>query len=254
MKFKSLLIFALFLTFPMLSFQHTSAPDPEDFAKKLLELIRKNNKEEYLKSFSITYQDVLYMRNIVENDVHVSPEEKAEWSRKLEDTTKLTNINEALNEGYNQVMEWVRKESINLNELEYVRMYYKMDYEQRGHVHVLERVLLFVKFKEKYYCLGVSQVAYLNGRWAFGEIREINEYDQYLEYAEGGYGNNADDYDSYGLDSTSVDTAMAAPDEYYEIDSAAAEPVLTKKQQKLEKKIAAQQKKLCKLLDEKYKE
>jgi len=241
------------------SFMNEEMPNPEDYAKKLVETLRKNDKQEYLKAFEFTTKDYHWLHDRMQNDAHVSDENRNEWNRKFSDTTEiLDDMNRMLNNSYDEISEWVKAENINLNELQYQRIYYELEYEQRITIHIIDESIVVVKHKEKYYGISVRDAGYVNGRWVLGRISSISEYDQYFESVYGGYGNSYD-YES-------VDTAMAAPADTVAIsadaivDSAYAMPMyeensmLTKKQLKLKAKIAKKEKELFKLYDDLYKE
>jgi len=243
----SVTLFTLF--FISSSYRNSQPPNPEEFAKGLVELLKKNEKPTYLKAYLMNTSDLNWIVNQMNSSPFITNEEKENFVKNFGDTTELNRMNGSLERGYSEFEEWVQQENINLNDLEYVQFDYELKYKHRTPFYILDDSELFVKHKDQYYRIRIDESAFINGRWVSGRIKGVDKSDQYLhdEY----YGYN----EYYGADTTAVAVTEAPPEEEYQIDSVAVidEQVLTKKQQKLEKKIDAQQKKLWKLIDQRYK-
>lgn len=241
----SVILFALF--FISSAYRTPTTPDPEEFAAKFIALIKKKDKQAFIDSYSMKGSDMKWLMDQIYNIPYVDSTAKANYASNFSDTSRLQHDNKRVEESYNKIMEWIQNENINVEDLEYVQLDYELRFGPHRAFYALDDSQLYVKHKDKFYCFRLDDSAYINGRWIAGKVKEISPRDQYLneEYSGNEYA---------GADSTATVVVMeTSPEEKFEPDSTALEPELTKKQQKLERKIQAQQKKLWKLLDEKYK-
>ena len=217
-------------------------PDPASFSKLFVETIKKNNQDLYVKTFEMSDADFDWLMKTCLANPYLSEEKKADFQQEFSDIPGIRNkMNTQLIENFTIIQQWIKDDTINISNIEFVDFYYDMEYNRRSPFYILDNADLYVKHGTKYYKINMDDVAFVNNQWKYGEIDGIQEVDKNLNYIYR--------YDDYVTDSVAVaydttvayavDTAYAEP--AYEEDYYGYEPELTEKQSK---KVAKIQKKI----------
>ena len=251
---KIALLFAVCLsTFALFA---ASPPDPFLFSTKLLQTLKQNDREFYIRSFEITGGDLAVLITNALTNPYMSDRER---ERMQEDMLNKENISERikgqLDRNFTIIQEWAARDTINLAAIEFVDFYFELELKRNTPFYVIDNGSLFVKHGAKFYKLSVEDAAFINGQWKYGEIDGIHEVDSKLNYI--------DEYDDYVYDA--VDTAAVAYDTTVAYDTAAVEPYYedpyyypdlsekqSKKMNKIQKKIDALNEKKEKIYESVY--
>jgi hypothetical protein len=230
-------------------------PDPTVFSKLFVETIKKNNQDLYIKTFEMSDADFDWLLKTCLANPYLSEEKKADFQQEFSDVANIRNkTNEQLAKNFSIIEQWIKDDTININNIEFVDFYYELEYKRRSPFYILDNADLFIKHGTKYYKINMDDVAFVNNQWKYGEIDGIQEVDQNLNYIY-----RYDDYSYATTDSAAVayDTTVAyaadtayAVEPAYEEDYYGYEPELTEKQSKKAAKI---QKKIDALYAEKDK-
>lgn len=225
-------------------------PNPEDYTKLFLEVIRKNDRQLYLNTFSVNKDDIGWMYMGLANNPFSTPEDKQYLNLKLTDSSEfIRNTNNELNEGYDNLVNWKETNQIELSQVEYLTVDYEIAHDPKKPFYLCEDLNIYVKYQDKYFRIAIDEAIYLNGKWRHGKIVDISESDQYLMRIKKYDSEEAYDVDSMvayaDTGSVYADTAAVAPAGY---DGYSRE--MTKKQQKIQNKIDALHKKEYELYEE----
>lgn len=238
------LISACSLLLTATSFKHGRVPDPEDYARSFVDVLRKKDRELYLNTFALTTSDLAWLSKIINANPYMTEGGKQSWNSRIGDSVLfIQNIREDLGRNYNHIERWCKEDTIDLSQLEYATCYFELEYDPKEPFYICEDLMICVKYKDKYFAFSIDEAVYVNGRWTYGEVDGISERNQYWKYV------SETNYTEYSI---SVDSA-AAPAYYEEavpVEAPAAEMVLNKKQQKIQKKINAENAKLDKLFQQ----
>lgn len=241
----TVLAFVFALTcFVFPSFISETLPDPAMYSKKLIETIKHNNQDFYIQTFQINDTDLDWLKKTALANPYLSESEKLLIQEDIgKNAEELNNkLKERLNRNFEQIQDWILRDSINVNNIEYVTFYYDLEFKRRSPFYVLDDGELFIKHGTKFYKISLDNIIFINNQWKYGEINDIDEVDEHLNYISN---NEYDEYSEYAVDSVAVvepayDTAAAVVYDYY------AEPYYpeltekqTKKADKIQKKIDA---------------
>ncbi len=229
-------------------------PDPAGFSKLFVETIKKNNQDLYVKTFEMSDTDFDWLLKTCLANPYLSEEKKADFQQEFSDIAAIrSKMNTQLIENFTIIQQWIKDDTINISNIEFVDFYYDLEYNRRSPFYILDNADLFVKHGTKYYKINMDDVAFVNNQWKYGEIDGIQEVDKNLNYIYR--------YDDYVTDSVAeavydttaayaVDTAYAVEPAYEEDYYGYDQPVLTEKQSK---KVAKIQKKIDALYEQQNK-
>lgn len=239
------------------SFISTPVPDPDSFGKEFIETIKKKSREAYISKYAVTKEDFAWLQKEISANQYVNEELKESYLESmLKDTSINTKIREKLSGNYDAVEYWIKKDTIDLSQVSYIRTFYTMSYYSTTPFNVLGNGIIFIKHKTNYYKLEIAQAAFINNKWVYGENLRITKVDKYINRIQGE--KTVDTYDEVAYDSVAVviDTTMAVAydttgmveDSYYSdemvIDNNAnrysgLNPKQAKKIEKMQKQIDA---------------
>lgn len=184
-------------------------PDPTLYSKKLFDVLKTNNQEQYVNAFEITDADIdLLIKLSIENP-YLSKSELKRLQAELSDKTSLKNkLEDRLLKNYSLVQKWIKINDININAIEYLTFYYTIQVEKGSSFYTINSGELYIKHGTKNYLIKLDNALHINNQWKYGEIKNIVEVDAFLNYVD--MYDYADYSDYVGEDSSYVQ----APDEY----------------------------------------
>ncbi|MGN6647232.1 MAG: hypothetical protein ACTHJT_11960 [Cytophaga sp.] len=218
-------------------------PDPDDFLKFFLETIKKNDVELYVKTFEVSDADLEWMTQTCLASSYITENQKAstqyELSQKSGIKDKLTT---QLRENFSYIQEWIKRDSINVNNLKLVNFFYKLELEKRYPFYTIDRSSMYLKHGTRFYKININKIVFLNGHWKYGEIHgsSIEEVDKDLNSI---YNAMDDDYtaepDNAAVDTVVYDTTITVDPAYDHNAGFALTDKQAKKAAKIQKKIDA---------------
>lgn len=253
---KSLILFFLCFSSCVFCLSAATPPDPFLFSKKLIETIKQNNRELYLRSFEITGNDIESILQHALANPYLSEREKERMQEEtLNKEDIVAKIKVRMDRNFTLIEDWVQRDTINLAAVEFIDFYFELELKKNAPFYAIDNGDLFIKHGTKFYKLRIDEAAFINGQWKYGEIDGITEVDDKLNYIDDYY------YESSAVDTAAVavDSAVAVVDTfavepYYE--EPYAYPELNEKQaekaEKIQKKIDALYEKKEKLYNSLY--
>lgn len=187
-------------------------------------------------------------------NLYLSENEKLLIEEEIGNSEELkTKLKERLNRNYQKIQDWIQRDSIDINKIEYLAFYYDLEFKRPSPFYVLDDAELFIKHGTKFYKFSMDDIIFINNQWKYGEINGVYEVNEYLNYISN---NDYDDYLGYVADSVAVevvaDTAAAAYDYYEEAYNPNLTEKQTKKADKIQKKIDALQLQKDKIYESAY--
>ena len=222
-------------------------PDPDTFFKSFLETIKQNDVELYVKTFEVTDADLEWMTQTCLASPHLTEEQKASTRSELSQKSGIKDkLTEQLRENFAYIQEWIKRDTINVNNLELIDFFYRLELDKRHPFYSIERSSIYFKHGTRFYRINIKDVFFANNQWKYGEIHggSIEEVDTELNPI---YIPVADDYTGIA-DTVAADTTVLV-EPYYE-NGDYYNPSLTNKQ---DKKVAKIQKKIDALSEQRDK-
>lgn len=174
MAFKLTLIFLLSSVLFCFSFiNNETIPDPTLFGKQFVEIIKQNNEQLYLKTYSLSRQEWdLYYTKLRAN-IYLSEEEKLEINdRKV--NNNIIHCDTRLKRNFEQIQTWITNDSLDISKLEYVNIDYRISLIQKASPdYQLGVSFILLKHRSQLYRITIYSVGYVNNRWVYGEISNI---------------------------------------------------------------------------------
>ncbi|ABG59860.1 conserved hypothetical protein [Cytophaga hutchinsonii ATCC 33406] len=201
----SLLLLSSLIFIGISSFISNPVPDPEAFGKEFIETIKKKSRTVYLNKYSMSKQDISWITTQLLSNPYVSEEMKKNYQEKIHDSSITIKMVQALNKNYDNIEAWIKKDTIDSSQLNYIQTFYKISNSSNTTFNVLDGIIL-VKHKASYYKISIDGAAFINNRWVYGERIQISKVDQYLNDVSD-YNDIVDSYD----EETGYDTVVIVP-------------------------------------------
>lgn len=193
------------------SFISSPVPDPETFGKEFIETIKKRSKEAYITKYKINTEDFSWINTQIDSNPYITEETKKSYKEYiLTDTSFNTKMYNQLSENYDAIEAWIKKDTIDITQLDYVHTFYDLKYYNNMTFSVLDEGIILLKHKSSYYRIGLNQIAFINNKWTYGERLEITKVDQYLNPVN--RNNIMNNYDGLVYDTTAIEPAVDTVD------------------------------------------
>jgi len=197
-RFFPILLISTALILVSSSFNPPEIPNPWIFTKKFVDVIKVNNQEYYVNEFNITEEDISSVKQIVKYDSYLTPEEKNRALNGQFRSVDDPDNKRILIENFRLVQRWAKEDSIDLNDIEIIRIFFELASDKQIPFYVLDHAELFVKHKSKFYKIVFNDVICLKDQWRLGYIDRIYEVDPFLNYVLKEFGEN-DYFEEIGL-------------------------------------------------------
>jgi len=181
-----LIISLIVCAFTLSSGNPVNVPEPNDFGKELVSVLKNLDSANYSSHFAIAryHYDTLVAR--VNNDPHIDSTEKKEFetvfSTKQKIDTLLIKARKTESTDYQRLKDFVKYNIPDVSKIEFVRMYSTIEMNQSVPIYEIKMASVYITNGSKYYKITIPKIIVINDKWIIINIHSIEEVNKEFQY------------------------------------------------------------------------